>query len=265
VATRSERPLTGVSVVVTRDEGSDGALSTLLRALGATVLVWPTIRSAPPADPRPLTTAVEGLDGYDWVAFTSPRAVEAVAGVRRDLPPGVRVAAVGEATAGAAAAAGWAVDVVPDSQTAVALVAALRAAGLGEGDRVLFPASEIAHATLEAGVKGLGAEVVRVTAYRTVPAPLDRAACAGALDSGGVDVISFTSPSALENLRSGLGEALFDRAARDVVMAAIGPTTAAAVRAAGAARLIEATEHSLEGLAERIAEWGRQHRTTGAS
>jgi uroporphyrinogen-III synthase len=44
------------------------------------------------------------------------------------------------------------------------------------------------------------------------------------------------------------------------VVAAIGPTTAAAARAAGADRVIEARDHSLEGLAERIAEWGATER-----
>jgi uroporphyrinogen-III synthase len=265
VATRDERPLTGVGVVVTRDDGADATLSGLLRELGATVLSWPTIRAAAPSDPRPLRDAVERLGDFDWVVFTSPRAVEAVAEWRPAPPARLRAAAVGASTQAAAEARGWRVEVVPRVQTADALVDALRAGGVGAGTRVFFPASEIALDTLEAGLRALGAEVCRVTAYRTVGADLDRDGCAHALESGEVDVISFTSPSAVENLRSALGERLFRAGAARAVMAAIGPTTAAAVRAAGAAEVIEAAEHSLAGLAERIAQWGTEQRTTGAS
>jgi uroporphyrinogen-III synthase len=256
VATRSDRPLVGVGVVVTRDEDADEPLSGALRSLGATVLSWPTIRTSPVSDPGPLRAVLDRLESFDWVVFTSPRAVEAVAEGSPAWPAALRVAAVGRSTKAAAESMGWRVEVVPGTQTAEALVSALGAEAVGAGTRVLFPASEIAHATLESGLRGLGAEVVRVTAYRTVPAPLDRDSCAHALDSGQVGVISFTSPSSVANLRAALGDRLFAAAARQAVMAAIGPTTADAVRAAGAARVIEASQHSLAGLAERIAEWG---------
>jgi uroporphyrinogen-III synthase len=255
----------GLGVVVTRDDGGDAALSASLRALGATVLSWPTIRASPPSDPGPLVAALERLGDFDWVVFTSPRAVHAVAGRGPVWPAALRAAAVGTSTRRAAERLGWRVDVVPRVQTAEALVGALGAAGVGAGTRVLFPASEIARDTLEKGLGSLGARVVRVTAYRTLGVALDRAGCARALASGQVDVISVTSPSALENLRSALGDRLFAAAAGQVVVAAIGPSTAGAARAAGAVHVIEAADHSLEGLAERIAEWARHQDTTGAS
>jgi uroporphyrinogen-III synthase len=260
VAEPADGPLAGVGVVVTRADGDDEELTELLRARGAIVLRWPTVRWAPPVDAAPLEGALERIGAFDWVVFTSPRAVEAVAGWLPAWPDGVRLAAVGRATADAAARHHWPAALVPETQTAAALVAALAAEGVRPGSRVLFPASEIARDTLPAGLEALGVEVARVTAYRTLPAEVDAAACAAALEAGQVAVVSFASPSAVEGLRAALGDTLFARLAGDVVLAAIGPTTATALRAAGGRTVIEARDHSLAGLAERIAEWGRAHK-----
>ena len=243
---------TGAGVVVTRDEAEDGPLSTLLADHGFRVLHWPTIRTAPPEDPGPLEAALAGLDDYDWAVFTSPRAAAAVAGL--EPPPALSVAAVGETTAEALAEVGWVVDLVPATQTGEALVVALAEAGVGEGDRVLFPASAIARDTVPDGLERLGAEVTEVVAYRTEPAPLDVASCRVALESGAVEVLTFTSPSTVQNLQAALGPQLFALAARRARAVAIGPTTAEAVRAAGFDDVIVAEPHSLEGLAARVAD-----------
>jgi uroporphyrinogen-III synthase len=260
VGAEADRPLAGIGIVVTREEDEDGPLAASFRRLGARVLRWPTVRTAP-ADPEPVQAEMSRLHSYDWVVFTSPRAVAAVTAAVTEPPAGMaaaRVAAVGEATARAAAAAGWTVHLIPAVQTAAALVPALARAGVGPGTRVLFPASEIAREPLEKGLAELGAEVTRVTAYRTVPTALDVESSAAALDDPSVRVITFTSPSAIEGLRSALGEAVFRAAADRLVMATIGPTTASAARAAGAARVIEARDHSLDGLVDRVTEWANR-------
>jgi uroporphyrinogen-III synthase len=254
----ADRPLAGVGVVVTRDDGEAAVLSRALRSRGATVHHWPTVRWAPPGDPAPLIAELGRLSSFDWIAFTSPRAVAAVAERRHALPSRLRVAVVGSATADAARLRGWRTDLVPEVQTAESLVSAMEAAGVATRARVLFPASEIAGTTLEDGLRANGAQVVRVAAYCTLPVPVDRAACARALSAGTVKVISFASPSSVRGLATGLGESLFREATETTVMAAIGPTTGAALRSAGARRVIEASDHSLVGLADRIAEWAHQ-------
>jgi uroporphyrinogen-III synthase len=233
VAHRADRPLVGIGVAVTREDGDEATLATLLRDHGATIVSWPAIRWAT-ADPGPLDAALARLGEFHWAVLTSPRAVEAVANRDPSWPPGLRIAAVGGATRTAAEARGWSVHLVPSVQTAEALVDALADAGVGSGTRVLFPASEIARDTLEVGLRGLGAEVVRVTAYRTVPAELDRDACARAMAAGEVQVISFASPSAVEEPEGRPGRPAVRPRGNGAVMAVIGPTTAAAARAAGA-------------------------------
>lgn len=264
----SAPPLRDVGVVVTRDE-EDGRLRAVLAAFGARVHHWPTIAAAPPDDPAPLRTALERPGTYDWLVLTSRRAVEAVVEFGRGGGGGAaavaaRVAVVGTSTAEAAEAAGLEVDLVPDRATGEALVEALGRAGVGPGTRVLFPASSIARETVPEGLRALGAHVDRVTAYRIVPAALDRSACRRALEAGEVRVVTLTSASSVRNLRSALGEALFSEVARTAVFAAIGPVTGAAAREAGAERVIEASEYTFEGLAQRVAEWRTNEVNGGA-
>ena len=243
---------TGIGVVVTRDEVDDGPLTALLVDLGCRVYPWPTIRTAPPEDPGPLKAVLAELDLFDWIVFTSPRAARAVVAAER--PAELRVAAVGEATADALADVGWVSDLVPEEQTGDALVHALTEAGVGEGTRVLFPASAIARDTVPEGLRRLGADVVQVVAYRTEAAPLDAAVCRAELESGAVKILTFTSPSTVQNLRTVLGPDIFGLAVRKTRAVAIGPTTAEAVREAGFDDVAVAEPHSLEGLAERVAE-----------
>ena len=246
-------------VVVTRDEGPDGPLTALLEARGLPVLHWPTIRIAPPADTGPLDRALGSLAGFDWVVFTSPRSVGALEERGARLPEGVRVAAVGASTASSLTAAGWPVDLVPDTQTGEALLAELRAAGVGPGARVFLPASGIARETVPAGLREAGAEVVQVDAYTTEPAPLDRTGCRAALEEGRAAVLTFTSPSTADNLAVALGPTVLALARERAVAVAIGPTTAAAVRELGFPEVSVAEPHSLEGLAERAASAAPDH------
>jgi uroporphyrinogen-III synthase len=244
----------GVAVVVTRDEGPDGPLTRLLAERGLRAEHWTTIRTGPPSDPAPLETALAALAGFDWAVFTSPRAVAAVVERVGGPPEGLRVAAVGRSTAASLEAGGWPVTLVPGTQTGGALVTALIDAGVGAGSRVLFPASAIARDTVPAGLAAAGADVTQVEAYRTVATPLDRAACRSALESGAVRLITFTSPSSVENLSAALGADAMAVARSRVRAVAIGPTTAAAAESAGFAAVAVAEPHSLEGLAERAAE-----------
>jgi len=246
------RPLEGIGIAVTReDEG--GRLTGLLEGRGGRVHSWHVLRSAPPADPGPLERALGRLESYDWIVFSSARAVPAVVeGVVRP-PAGVRVAAVGTATAEALRARGWPVHVVPEEHTGAALVEALRGEMEGGGGcRVLFPASALAREEIPVGLRALGAEVEQVEAYRMLPAALDPERCRRALEAGEVDVVTFTSPSAVEGLGEALGEPLLRAVLRRTEVVVIGPTTAAAARGRGATRVRVAEPHTLEGLVEAV-------------
>jgi uroporphyrinogen III methyltransferase/synthase len=247
-------PLSGAGVVVTRDEDDAGPLTTALTERGARVLHWGSIGVAAPEDWAALEKAMARIGEYDWICFSSPRAVHAVVsrvgGAPFGLTVGPRTAVVGPATAAALSEAGWPVDRFPEEASARGLVRAFRVAGDAPGARVLFPASAIAREEIPEGLARLGAVVDRVTAYRMTFLPLDRGSCLAAVDAGEVDAVTFASPSAMEGLRQGLGHALFHRVAELTPAAAMGPTTAAALEEAGWSRVVVAKTATMEGLAE---------------
>lgn len=247
---RSEVGLKGLGVAVTRGEGGDGPLSHILKERGARVLDWGSIAFAPPEDLCPLFAALMRIRDYDWICFSSPRAVDAVVRRVTKPPEGVKMAVVGPSTASSLEAAGWPVHRVPSKGSGEGLVEAFRTAGDARGARVLFPASAIARDVIPLGLGELGARVDQVTAYRLLTLPLDREACLASVEAGELDVVTFASPSAMEALRSGLGEDLFHRLAQSVPAAAMGSTTGKALRDAGWAKVEEAEVPTLEGLAD---------------
>jgi uroporphyrinogen III methyltransferase/synthase len=235
-------------VVVTRAEGADGPLSRELRDLGLEVLLWPAV-SVEPADAAPLAAALAQLHSFQWVVFASRHAVAAVLGQVAQAPAGLRVAAVGQATAQVLRQRGWRVDLVPAEASAAALVAALAAQESISGARVLYPASSRALPTMATGLASLSAQVTQVEAYRTERAALDVAECHDWIARGAVAAVTFASPSAVAELAQALGEADFGRLLTTAPAVAIGTTTARELSARGH-RAVVAASATLQGLAQ---------------
>jgi uroporphyrinogen-III synthase len=233
-------------VVVTRAEASDGPLSSQLRSLGAKVLLWPTIEVAP-SDDHALEAALEHIDEYDWIVFTSRQAAPPVLERVPKQPPNLKVAAVGQATAQVLRQRGWNVDLVPDDPNAGALVTAFESFAK-EGLRVLFPASSRALPTITKGLEQLGARVTQVEAYRTEAASLDVGECRAAIERNEIAAVTFASPSAVIELERALGKDDFDKLFTHAAAVAIGPTTARVLTELGKTSVM-AESASLRGLA----------------
>ena len=236
-------------VVVTRAEGSDGPLTRELRGLGLTVLSWPAV-SVARGDPSALDAALAEVASFAWIVFASRHAVAAVLERLPAAPAGVRIAAVGQATAQVLRQRGWPVHLVPEEASAAALIAAF-AAQWSEADagvKILYPASSRALPTIAAGLAQLGARVRQVEAYRTQAATLDIEECRVWIARGGIGAVTFASPSAVSELARSLGEADFQRLLTGTAAVAIGRTTAAELRAHGHAAVV-AESATLHGLA----------------
>lgn len=251
----ADAPLRGRRIVLTRARGEANALRRSLEDLGAEVFELPTIDVGAPDDPGPLERAVRTLDRYDWIAFASRHAVQAVFQQLDELalspvfPAGLKVAAVGDATAAEVERRDVTVDCVPATPSASALASALIERGI-RGARVLLPAGDLARRELPDGLRGAGALVDEVQAYRIVP-PADVDSQVLSLLAGEVvDAVVLASPSAFHNLRAMLPAGVFPP--RTVRMACMGPTTASAVRAAGIENAIVADPVSRDGLVRAI-------------
>ena len=255
------RPLSGRRVLVTRAREQAAELIDRLVDLGAEPVEAPTIRIAPPDDYGPLDAACTAAASFDWIVFTSVNGVDAflqrlLAGPRdiRALG-GVRLCAIGPATAGRLRQHGLKVDVMPAEHRAEAVFEALREAGALAGARVLLPRADIAREMLADALRAAGAAVTEATAYRTVRA--DRWSgpeLQALLRERPVDVVTFTSASTVRNfaaiLETGSAAALL--AATRV--ASIGPVTAAAAAELGIETAIMPAAYTIPALVDAIAD-----------
>lgn len=249
---RAAAPLAGRRVVVTRARAQAGGLSAALAALGAEVVVFPTIRIVPPADPEPLRRAAREAGSFDWIVFTSTNGVERFwtaleeTGRGARALAGVRVCAVGPATAAELARRGAAPDLVPPEAVADSAADALVRAERMTGRRVLLPRAEIARSVLPDALRAAGAEVVEVAAYRTVPDGEGAEEVRRMLDAGRVDLVAFSAGSTVRAFAELVG------APGRAKVASIGPVTSRVAREVGLAVDVEAGEHTIPGLVAAI-------------
>jgi uroporphyrinogen III methyltransferase/synthase len=248
----ASRPLAGKRVFVTRTRARAGALSARLLDLGAEPLEFPAIRIADLDDYAPLDEAVGGLSSYDWCVFTSANGVEHLfrrlerAGLDARAFGGVRIAAVGPATAAALAERGLTADLVPPEFNSAALVASLGSSA--DAGRVLVVQPVDASNEIVESLSSRGFRPVGVRAYRTV---VDNSS----VDAGrtaiadGIDAVLFTSGSTVRNFVH-----LWGPPPEGAVVCCIGPRTADVCAESGVRVDAVAVRQTIDALVEALVQ-----------
>jgi uroporphyrinogen-III synthase len=233
------QPLYGRRIVITRPEAQ--RMAEELERLGAEVTIVPLIEIRP-AGGRALEDAIETMSSYDWVVLTSVNGVTAVAqGLAGLIGSGTRVAAVGPVTA----------EAIRDTGLEPAFVASRAsddiAGGLGQidGMRVLLPQADIAEQHLADELRGRGANVEAVVAYRTV---LVEPPMWGILPLRIADAVVLASGSACRSLAAAGG------AGGGAMLVCIGPKTAKVAREVGLKVGLVADETTSDGIIHALVE-----------
>jgi uroporphyrinogen-III synthase len=253
------KPLTGWRVLVPRGGPWGHEVAADLRAHGASPIVAPMINFASTADSPALERALARLadGGFDWMSVTSATTVDVLASHRAVVPEGTRIAAVGETTAAALAAAGYRVDFVPgaDNSAAGLLREWTDVTRAGTSQRILALRSDIAKPVLTDGLRAMGHEVESVVAYRTVGVPVDESLRTDVAD-GRVHAILITSGSVAVQVQLQLGPI-----PEGTLVACIGPRTASDARAAGLRVDVVAAERSASSLISSLIDVARERRS----
>jgi uroporphyrinogen III methyltransferase/synthase len=256
------RPLFGKRVLVTRPRDQAGEMVDRLTVLGADAIEAPMIRIVPPEDEAPLKMAARNVASFDWVVFTSANAVDALLTALLDGPRDIRALAgpqlctVGSGTAERLARYGIRVDLVPDEFRGEAVVAALAQHGAVEGARVLVPRADIGRDVIADGLRNAGALVTDVVAYRTV---LEDAQAEDGPDvyrmllDSKIDVVTFTSPSAVRNFTQIYGIEQTVDLLKNTIVAVIGPVTAEAAIGLGIPVAVVPSVSTVAALVDAIA------------
>ena len=247
--------LAGRRILVTRAAHQSSKLSEGLRALGAVPVEVPVIEIGPPESFEPLDHALRHLDQYDWLILTSANTIERLCDRADQLVvnpasvEGIKIAAIGRATAETALQYGFQVAVVPQAYLAESLLAAL--GDLVRGKRILLPRAAVARDVIPDALRAIGAQVDVVEAYRNAmpkaaPEQLRQALAAG------LDAATFTSSSSATHLAEAARIAGAAWPFAGVPAVSIGPVTSQTLRDLGWPPSIEADPSDIRGLIAAI-------------
>lgn len=256
-----------MKVLITRPRNQSDSFASALTEAGFEPVFFPVIEVRPFEENVALDRAITKLDCYDWIVFTSVNGVDAffsrielatesrrhgeknISLSLRDSVANIHVAAIGPKTAHSLVVRGVTPDFVPDEYVAEAILP-----GLGDlrGRWVLLPRAEIARKALPEAIVAAGGVAHEIAVYKTLPADPDPEGMA-ALKTG-IDVVTFTSPSTVENFIALVRGAGLDplNLPRNPRIACIGPITQKAAEEAGFVHVIVAEEYTSEGIVELL-------------
>jgi uroporphyrinogen III methyltransferase / synthase len=245
-------------VLVLRPEGQQSGMLDELQQHGAEAVHLPVIEICPPRDWALLDSALQRLQEYEWLLFTSSNAVRVVA--ERALAIGTplgsaigqrpRVCAIGPATAEAATQAGVHVDRMPDEFVAEGVVEMFGEENLA-GKRLLLPRAAIAREIIPVSLRAQGMQVDIISVYRNRVPPATVQRIPALLSDGWLpDWVLFTSGSTVKNLLAAGGKPLLAQAR----LASIGPATSEVMQKHGLPVHLESAEHCADGLLRALVD-----------
>jgi uroporphyrinogen III methyltransferase / synthase len=252
------RPLFGQRIVVTRTRDQASQLSQQLKDLSAEVLEIPTIKIVPTDRKQDLADALLELNSYDWIVFTSPNGVtmffDSFFKAFEDLRDigGVRIAAVGPATAAKLKEFHLKVDLMPEEYVTTKIGRAFQDFESIENLKILLMRAEVANPELPKELEAMGAIVDDIACYKTVPETEDANGAAAKMLEGGADWITFTSSSTVENFHARFDLPALLKKFPQIKTASIGPETSKALAALELTPTVEAKPHTIDGLVKAL-------------
>lgn len=271
------KPLFGHRVLVTREHS--GGFEPL-EELGAEIIQFSTVEIVPPESWDELDSAIDGIETYDWLIFTSSNGVKyffrRFFERDRDIRElyGIRLCAIGTKTAAEIQKFGLKVDMIPEKFRAEGLIEAflkesskfkVQSSGansetgipnseLLKGMRFLLPRAEVAREVFPDKIRELGGDIDVPVAYRTAKPDLHGKRLRRFLKEGRITVATFTSAATFTNFCEIMGDAA-DDLLRGVAIAVIGPVTSESIKKAGLKVDIMPAEATVDAMVEEIRKW----------
>lgn len=252
------KPLFGKTIVVTRSREQASEFADQLYEHGAQVIEFPTIEITKPDAVQPLDEAINSIQSYDWLVFTSINGADAffqrlfeLGKDIRDLK-GIKVCAIGPATEGGIEKYHIKVDCRPPKFVAESVVEELKKITGIKGEKFLLPRADIARSFLPEELQKLGGEVTDLVAYKTIMAQPRNINLVDKIKNGEIHIITFTSSSTVRNFAQIVGEKNIAALNGHVQFASIGPITTQTAEDVGLRITIRADEYTIPGLVSAI-------------
>jgi uroporphyrinogen III methyltransferase/synthase len=247
----TERPLYGTRMLVLGAPAGARELRDRLAALGADVILQPTVRITDPTDWAPVDAALDRLDEYDWLLFPGVYEIDFL--IRRVLDRGgdvrrfadVKLATVGSSAAERLTSYHLRSNLVIEQSDADSLTEAVQREM--HDRRVLSVGGGHDRSALGESLPSVAARVDEIAVHDSVDVEAADPEVAEALHAGAIDWVVVMSPAAADSLVRRYGCAF-----GGTPFLSIGPGTSAALRNLGCAPVREASRSTTEGLVEAI-------------
>lgn len=251
-----KKPLLGKSIVVTRAREQASSLASLLSEFGAEVIQFPTIDIQPVTNTLEIDSSIDKVRDYDWMIFTSVNGVrffwERLIAKNKDSRAlfGIRIAAIGPATAEAVIEKGIQPDFVPEAYISESIAEGMITLGM-KGKRILLPRAREAREVLPEELRNAGATVDIVHVYETTPAVMLRDEVLQRIENGALDCITFGSSSTVDNFFSQVSTEVF-KGSSCPKFATIGPVTSCTLKKYGFDYDIQPKKYTIPALVDAI-------------
>ncbi|MFQ5780925.1 MAG: uroporphyrinogen-III synthase, partial [Nitrospiria bacterium] len=256
-------PLFGKRILITRSREQAPEFIEILTSYGAEAILFPTLQIVPPPSWAALDAAIQQIETYDTIIFTSVNGVHAfkrrLNTLQKDLRllKGLSICAIGPRTAEEIEGWGLQVDLIPSEFKAEGVIDALENLGI-RGKRFLIPRAKEAREILPVEIKRRGGEVAVVPAYQAVRPEYDAKEIESLFLKKGVDMVTFASSSTLRNFIEIVGREGMKRWLKGCAIACIGPITAGTAREVGLQVDIMPDAYTFPALAESIVDYFRK-------
>jgi uroporphyrinogen-III synthase len=244
------------TIVITRPLDSVKVLKARIESEGGSVILFPTISIDATENWDDCDQAIANLERFDWIVFSSQNSANFFLNrlsLHKKIIRKQKIGVIGAKTAEFVAAHHMTINLVPETYSASGFLEAVSRLNLKKRT-FLLPVSNIAREELVTGLTAMGHDATAIVVYKTVTNhKLKKETLYAKLRSRAVDCIAFYSPSAFTSFLELMEEemlALIKQA--QVPLAAIGSTTAAAIKAGGFIPHIMAKKSSDDGMLEAI-------------
>ena len=254
------RPLKNKTIILTRTIEQSKESAAIFSELGAGVIIFPTLEIVPPNNWDKFDEVLMSSQKIDFIVFTSAHAVTMF--IKRCVTLDkkvdfnkVKVVAVGSKTKSVCEENEIKVDIVPKKFSGEGVVEELSKYDLK--DKLVFiPRSAIGREDLPKGLDERGAKIIAAPVYNvSLPSKESIQESVKQLNSSNPDVFIFTSPSTFENFLFIMNIDNPVSFFKNYAVAAIGPTTKAAIEISKVKVSIMPEEFTIKGLANKMIEF----------
>jgi len=232
-----KRALENKTIVITRPLDSAESLKSKIEQAGGAVIIFPTIKIVPTENWDACDLAIKNMERFDWIVFSSQNSVNYFLqrlSFHKKKIRNQKIGVIGAKTAEIVSSHDLPLNLLPEKYSAAGFLEQLGQLNL-RSKKFLLPVSDIAREELICGLKGLGHRATPVEVYRTVTNyEIQKEELQKKIGTNGIDCITFFSPSAFSSFLEIMKEetlALIQY--KNIALAAIGGTTAAAMKEKG--------------------------------